>query len=136
MSTKGFDAILRRMKHITATKTDTELSAALNVSPQTLSSWKGRDSVPYSLCIDLAERHGVALDWLFLGEGPQQRSLPADSPSSEHPLQEWETQLLTRLRTLNLQDQQAIAQAVEEKQRINMLERQVEEMSRLLHAAR
>jgi len=136
MSTKGFDAILRRMKHITATKTDAELSAALNVSPQTLSSWKARNSIPYSFCIDLAERHGAALDWLFLGDGPQQRALNAEHPASEQPLQEWETLLLTRLRTLSLQDQQAIAQAVEEKQRINMLERQVEELSQLLYARR
>ncbi|MEG0862692.1 MAG: helix-turn-helix domain-containing protein [Pseudomonas sp.] len=136
MSTKGFDAILRRLKQITVTKTDAELSTVLNVSPQTLSSWKARNSVPYSFCIDLAERHGVALDWLFLGNGPQQRTVHAAPLSSEQPLQEWETQLLARLRTLSLQDQQAIAQAVEEKQRINMLERQVEEMSRLLHAAR
>jgi hypothetical protein len=136
MSTKGFDAVLRRMKHITATTTDAELSCALGVSPQTVSSWKARNSVPYSLCIDLAERHGVALDWLILGNGPQQRSVSNDAPPAAPALQEWETQLLTQLRALSLQDRQVIAQAIEEKLRISNLERQVEEMTRLLHPGR
>ncbi|HWD31208.1 hypothetical protein ACIKP7_00925 [Pseudomonas caricapapayae] len=59
-----------------------------------------------------------------------------DAPPAAPALQEWETQLLTQLRALSLQDRQVIAQAIEEKLRISNLERQVEEMTRLLHPGR
>ncbi|MBM3105998.1 helix-turn-helix domain-containing protein [Pseudomonas sp. V1] len=136
MSTNGFTAVLRRMKLITASTTDAELSAALNVSPQTLSSWKGRNSIPYSLCIGLATCHGISLDWLLLGEGPQQRPLGATPTATDESAHDWETRLLTQLRALGPQDQQAIAQAVEDRQRFRQLERQVEDMHKLLHASR
>lgn len=136
MSTNGFAAVLRRMKLITACTTDAELSLALNVSPQTLSSWKGRNSIPYSLCIGLATCHGVSLDWLLLGEGSQQRALGEAPTATDESAHDWETRLLTQLRALGPQDQQAIAQAIEERQRFRQLERQVEDMNRLLHANR
>ncbi|MFK0089968.1 helix-turn-helix domain-containing protein [Pseudomonas sp. NPDC090755] len=132
MSTNGFAAVLHRMKQVTATRTDTELSCVLDVSPQTLSSWKSRDSIPYSVCIDLAARHGVSLDWLLLGQEPQPAA-PAAHTASAEPIAQWEVQLLTQMRTLSRQDQQAIAQAVDEKRRLRQLERQVEELSRHLH---
>ncbi|RWU21034.1 transcriptional regulator [Pseudomonas alkylphenolica] len=134
MSTKGFAAVLSRMKLITGTTTDAELSYALKISPQTLSSWKGRNSTPYSLCIDLAVRYEVSLDWLLLGNGPRcwLTCIP-DATATDEQAEDWETQLLNQLRTLGPLDRQAIAIAVKEKQHIRQLERQVEALSKKLH---
>ncbi len=131
MSINGFGAVLERMKLVTQSATDSGLSSALGVSPQTVSSWKGRDSIPYAICVDLANKHGVSLDWLLVGEGPRLRahSQQAMNPSADP---DWETQLISELRQLPPQDQRAIALAIQEKQRLRELERQVEEIGSLL----
>lgn len=133
MSINGFAAVLARMKLVTQSTTDSGLAFALGVSPQTVSSWKGRDSIPYAICVDLAEKHGISLDWLLLGEGPRFR---AHAQQSVNTLldPEWETQLIAQLRLLSPLDQQAITQAIQDRQRMRDLERQVEEISgRLPH---
>ena len=73
MSTNVLASVLARLKLLTATESDAELSRALAISPQTLSSWKVRDSVPYSLCIDVARQYACSLDWLLLGEPEHHR---------------------------------------------------------------
>lgn len=131
MSINGFAAVLARMKLVTQSATDSSLAAALGVSPQTVSSWKGRDSIPYAICVELADQHGVSLDWLLVGEGPKFRAHTQRilSPASDP---EWEAQLIAQLRQLSPDDQRAIAVAVQEKQRIRELEQQVEEIASLL----
>lgn len=131
MSINGFAAVLARMKLVTQSATDSGLSSALGVSPQTVSSWKGRDSIPYAICVELAEKHGICLDWLLVGEGPKFRA-HAQHAMNALPDLEWETQLIGQLRQLNPQDQQAIALAIQEKQRIRELELQLKEISSLL----
>lgn len=131
MSINGFAAVLARMKLVTQSTTDSGLSSALGVSPQTVSSWKGRDSIPYAICVDLAHKHGISLDWLLVGEGPRFR---AHSHQAMNPLADpdWETQLIAELRLLSPQDQRAIALAIQEKQRLRELEQQVEKISQRL----
>ncbi|MGE8405730.1 MAG: helix-turn-helix domain-containing protein [Pseudomonas sp.] len=131
MSTNGFAAVLARMKLITQSATDSGLSAALGVSPQTVSSWKGRDSIPYAICVDLAEKHGVSLDWLLVGEGQKFRA-HAQHPTDLSTDAEWETQLIAQLRLLHPQDLHAITLSIQEKQRLRALERQIEEIAGLL----
>lgn len=131
MSTNGFAAVLARMKLITQSATDSGLSAALGVSPQTVSSWKGRDSIPYAICVDLAEKHGVSLDWLLVGEGQKFRA-HAQHATDLSTDAEWENQLIAQLRLLHPQDLHAITLSIQEKQRLRALERQVEEIAGLL----
>ncbi|MBV4490757.1 helix-turn-helix domain-containing protein [Pseudomonas oryzicola] len=117
MSTHVLAAVLTRLKLLTGAKTDAELSRKLSISPQTLSSWKVRDSIPYSLCIDLARQHGCSLDWLLLGA-----AAPASSALDDA---DWEYDMLTRLRTLSPADRQAILLLIQDKQRIQQLEQQL-----------
>ncbi|MDG9882227.1 helix-turn-helix domain containing protein [Pseudomonas sp. GD04058] len=131
MSINGFAAVLARMKLVTQSTTDSGLSAALGVSPQTVSSWKGRDSIPYAICVDLANKHGISLDWLLVGEGPRFRA-HSHQAVSHNADPDWETQLLAEMRLLSPQDQRAIALAIQEKQRLRELEQQLEEVSSLL----
>ncbi|RCL28851.1 transcriptional regulator [Pseudomonas sp. AFG_SD02_1510_Pfu_092] len=117
MSTHALAAVLTRLKLLTGVQSDAELSRKLSVSPQTLSSWKVRDSVPYSLCIEIARQHACSLDWLLLGDAAQ-------SPASQDKT-DWEGDMLERLRTLSASDRQAILLVIKDKQRIQQLEQKL-----------
>jgi len=110
-------AVLARLKLMTSTQTDAELSRALSISPQTLSSWKVRDSIPYSLCVEMARQHACSLDWLLLGE-------PA-TPSAPVGDEAWEQGILAQLRGLPPSDRQAVCLFIHDKQRIQQLEQQL-----------
>lgn len=121
--------MLARLKLITNTTSDTSLSSALGISPQTLSSWKGRERIPYAICVDIAEQHGISLDWLLTGTGPRLRAqylTPLVNSADNSP---WETELLNQLRSLSQTDQHAIQIAVQEKKRLLELERQLEALT-------
>lgn len=132
MSSKGTAAVLARLKLITNSTSDTSLSSALGISPQTLSSWKGRESIPYAICVDIAELHGISLDWLLTGTGPQLRVNYLTSLAHSTDNSPWETELLNQLRSLSQTDQLAIRVAVQEKKRILELERQLEALTCVL----
>ncbi|MHC8315754.1 helix-turn-helix domain-containing protein [Pseudomonas sp. LB3P31] len=132
MRNKKSQAVLARLKLITGTKTDASLSLALQISPQTLSSWKGRDSTPYSICVDLARAKGISLDWLLLGEGPMLRQSSEDrvGDTSERTLQE--TTVLTLWRLLSEEDRVVVQSVLEDKHRLRDLELKLSEMSAAL----
>ncbi|WP_028693721.1 helix-turn-helix domain-containing protein [Pseudomonas cremoricolorata] len=120
MSNNPLGEVLTRLKQLTHSQSDAELSRALNISPQTLSSWKVRQSIPYALCVELARAHLCSLDWLLLGEGEQHRSSVA--------LSEWEVGLLAQLRELAGSDRQAILIQVQDRQRLKALESQLQQL--------
>ncbi|WP_022962457.1 helix-turn-helix domain-containing protein [Halopseudomonas pelagia] len=62
-----FDAILGRLMDIYQVKKHIDLCKKLNLSPQTLSTWRGRNKVPFELCVKVALDKDVSLDWLLLG---------------------------------------------------------------------
>lgn len=122
MSTHALAAVMDRLKQLTGTQTDAELSRALSISPQTLSSWKVRNSVPYSLCVETARHYACSLDWLLLGKGHPD-FIPQDDA-------EWESDLLERLRSLSPTDRQAVLLLIKDKQRIQRLEQRLTELSK------
>lgn len=69
MNKKAVDAVLLRLMSLFNVDNDSELARALNVNRQTLASWRKRDSVPYSICVNLSEERGISLDWLLTGKG-------------------------------------------------------------------
>jgi hypothetical protein len=128
LRSKKSQAVLARLKLITGTSTDAALSSALQISPQTLSSWKGRDSTPYSICIDIAQTRGISLDWLLLGEGPILRHVESNTTD----VTQRENTILALWRLLNEDDQRAIQNALEEKRRLRDLELKLAELSSTL----
>lgn len=132
MRSKKSQAVLTRLKQITGTTSDASLSSALQISPQTLSSWKGRDSTPYSLCVDIARTRGISLDWLLLGEGPVLRPAPAQSAEENQDNATRENTILALWRLLNEEDRRAIQHALEEKRRLRDMELQLSEMAAIL----
>ncbi|SDV13275.1 helix-turn-helix domain-containing protein [Pseudomonas vancouverensis] len=129
MRSKKSQAVLARLKQITGTKTDAALSSALQISPQTLSSWKGRDSTPYAFCVEIAQARGLSLDWLLLGEGPVLRQGRVDAPANTE-----ESSILAKWRQLDEEDRYAIQSALEEKHRLREMERKLSEMAATLTA--
>ena len=129
MSNKKSIEILGRLKKVTQVKTDAGLSEALGVSPQTLSSWKGRDSIPYSICIELARERGVSLDWLLAGRGNMLLALHSDPLNALHTLNAHEQKMLVMFRVLEASDQRNIYKLVEDKRHLQELTNRVEELS-------
>jgi hypothetical protein len=132
LRSKKSQAVLARLKQITGTKTDASLSSALKISPQTLSSWRGRDSTPYSLCVEIAQTRGISLDWLLLGEGPILRQPITDSSEANQESTTRENTILTLWRLLGEDDRCAIQNALEEKQRLRDMELRLSEMASIL----
>jgi hypothetical protein len=132
LRSKKSQAVLTRLKQVTGTKSDASLSSALQVSPQTLSSWKGRDSTPYSLCVEIAQSRGISLDWLLLGEGPILRQAMTD-PSADNPDSTTrENTILALWRLLDEDGRCAIQNALEEKRRLRDMEIKLSEMASLV----
>lgn len=126
MSNKKSIEILEKMKQVAQIRTDSDLSEALGVSPQTLSSWKGRDSIPYAICIDFAQARGVSLDWLF---GSQSDTLLSLNSCSAGLSGLTEQKMLQMFRVLNESDRSVIYNLAEEKQQLQALMWRVEELS-------
>lgn len=132
MSKKSTAAVIARLKILTKTDTDTGLAGALGISPQTLSSWKSRESTPYAICVDLAESRKVSLDWILMGEGSD---TPIESPNQGSDLQEFtraEAEMVELFRELSEADQRVLRTAVEEKIRLKGLERMVDDLHKAL----
>jgi len=132
LRSKKSQAVLARLKQVTGTKTDASLSSALQISPQTLSSWRGRDSTPYSLCVEIAQTRGISLDWLLLGEGPILRQTITDSSETGQESTTRENTILALWRLLDENDRCAIQNALEEKQRLRDMELRLSEMAAIL----
>lgn len=61
------------MKHVTDTKSDTAFARAIGIRQSSVSAAKERQSIPPAWAVQIAETHGVSIDWLMFGEGSQAR---------------------------------------------------------------
>lgn len=133
MHRKAVKAVLDRLSLVLGAKTSQSLAEKLGVSPQTVSSWKARESVPYAQCVDMAERHNVSLDWLLTGEGPMRRDEAGAKALHEVPAgfaaDLREQALLTLWRELDEDAQREIQHAAQEKKRLSTLEAQLQELT-------
>lgn len=125
-------SVLDRLKRVTGTDTDTGLADALGVSPQTLSSWKVRDSIPYSICVSLAQERNVSLDWLLIDQGAMLRGVEVRETAPFTQQDPRETAVLAVFRSLSEDDQRFIQHAAEEKKRLRDLEQRLQDLSRQL----
>lgn len=63
------DEVLSRLSALFKTKTDAELASKLGVASQTVSTWRGRNRVPYEQLVDVCIQNEVSLDFLVFGKG-------------------------------------------------------------------
>lgn len=69
--------VINRLKSAFSIDKEGGLAEYLGVKPNTISAWKSRNTVDFSLVIAKCEERGVNLHWLFTGEGeisPQAQS--------------------------------------------------------------
>src|SRR6476620_5359325 len=62
---KNANLILQKLKFALKVRTDIELSEILNVKPNTISSWKKRDTLDYSGIIAICELYEIDLNDIF-----------------------------------------------------------------------
>lgn len=61
-------AVIKKLKRLLGIKTDLELSNILDVKPNTISSWKKRNSLQYEGLIELCKERRIDLNELFFKE--------------------------------------------------------------------
>ena len=132
VSNKSTKSVLARLKIVRKVRSDADLAADLKISPQTLSSWKINDRVPYALCVETAEVSGVSLEWLLAGVGPMHHGIEESTVSSQVTTSPHEEAILALYRSLNESDQREIRSAAEEKKRIRDIEQRLEELTAAL----
>jgi len=71
--------IVDRMKSVVGVTKDVELADALGASRSTPGVWRIRDRIPFAECMQIAEKHGVSLDWLVMG-----RHVPRQEVLDQH----------------------------------------------------
>ncbi|MCI3908830.1 helix-turn-helix domain containing protein [Pseudomonas viridiflava] len=132
MSKKSTSAVLARLKILTQTDTDTNLSSALGISPQTLSSWKTRESTPYAICVEMAESTNVSLDWILLGEGCGPDEIARAKGSISVTDTASDADVLTAFRELSPEDQRIVRSFIQEKLRLHDLEKKLADLTSVL----
>jgi len=72
----SFD-IIARMKELTASETDAALARYLGVTQPALVQWRTKNIMPMTYCIEVAEKTGASLDYIYRGTPePQETSRP------------------------------------------------------------
>ena len=131
MNKKAIDAVLLRLMSLFNVDNDSELARVLNVNRQTLASWRKRDSVPYSICINIAEERGVSLDWLLTGRGEEVEVSKVESATQS--FSQADLKMLELLNQLDPEVRRDLMRGAEEKQRVIEMEKQIQELSAQLN---
>ncbi len=70
-NSQNANLILKKLKKKLKVTTDIELSKILNVKPNTISSWKKRDTVDYNTIISICELYEIDLNEIFISTKPK-----------------------------------------------------------------
>ncbi len=126
MCKQSASQVIERIKTAVGVSTDSELCRLTNTNRQALSNWKTRDSVPYTLCVKIANDLNVSIDWLLTGDGEMLRGVTNQACSSY--LAPKEEALLTMFKELSEDDQREICRLAEDKKRLRDLESEILEL--------
>lgn len=133
MSKKTADAVLARIRLALGVDSDSELCRHTGVNRQTLSNWRSRDSVPYTLCVTLSEDKGISLDWLLTGDGPMLKGGVMEV-AQEQALTPRQQAVLGLFNALPDEKQREILSALEDKKRMIDMEAEFKELKSVLAA--
>lgn len=126
MCKQNANQVIERIKAAVGVSTDSELCRVTNTNRQALSNWKTRNSVPYTLCVKVANDLNVSIDWLLTGDGEMLRGVTSQASSSN--LAPKEEALLTMFKELSEDDQREICRLAEDKKRLHDMSKQIEEL--------
>lgn len=131
MDKKSAAFVLDRLQIALGVKNDSQLCEATGTNRPTLGNWRSRNSVPYPLCVQVAEERGLSLDWLLTGEGPMLRGV-STSNADVSSCNSQEAAILALFRSLEESDRREIQSAAEEKKRIRDIEQRLKDLTEAL----
>jgi hypothetical protein len=113
MNKKSAATVLDRLQQALSVESDSELSRKIGINRATLGNWRNRNSIPYSLCINICEKENLSIDWLLTGEGEmfRQKSIASDNKI-----------ISLMLECLNEHQKLEVFYMIKEKMRLNELE--------------
>lgn len=132
--------VLTRLMHVLQVDSWSALARALGTTPQTVSSWRSRDSIPFESVMQVAEDQGVSLDWLLCGRGSMRPSVPMQvnqdqahykdgiNRAEAGELSPREKIALDLFKSLSDEQQQEVLSDAQEKKRLTDLENQLIEL--------
>ncbi|WP_260524273.1 helix-turn-helix domain containing protein [Serratia sp. PL7] len=129
MNNKSVDAVLSRLAGLLNTENDSDLARMLGINRQTLASWRKRDSVPYSFCINFAEERGLSIDWLLTGRGQTIVEPSSTTPSTESNYSQSDLALLEMINQLDPEARRDLLRSAEEKRQFIEMKKKVEALS-------
>lgn len=129
MNNKSVDAVLSRLAGLLNTENDSDLARMLGINRQTLASWRKRDSVPYSFCINFAEERGLSIDWLLTGRGQTIVEPSSPPPSTESNYSQSDLALLEMINQLDPEARRDLLRSAEEKRQFIEMKKKVEALS-------
>ena len=62
---------------------DIKLAELWELSPNTISTWRKRNSIPYKNIVAFCDNEGVSLDYIFTGKGQINRKPEKNTPVAE-----------------------------------------------------
>lgn len=127
MRKESVRSVLDRLHKVLGVKNDSQLCEALQASRSTVGSWIARESVPYAICVEIAQDRGISLDWLLTGEGPIHRG-EGGAAVAPHAADPREAALLDHYSELDDAAQLEILGAARLRRRVDTLERQLQEL--------
>lgn len=101
-----------------------------------MGNWRSRNSVPYPLCVNVAEDRGISLDWLLTGEGPMRRNNDVVEGAIGPVLDPQGKAVMDLFLSLDEAGRREIQSAAEEKKRMRDIEQRVEELTEALAASK
>lgn len=75
-------SVLTRLKKALNVQTDAELSEILGVKPNTIASWKKRNTMDHLAIVAICEEHGLSLDSIFLNRPPKNYTIHNEQTES------------------------------------------------------
>jgi len=126
MNNLSANAVLDRLQKALDVKSDSALSRAMGVNRATLGNWRTRDSVPYSICVNVAVEKGISLNWLLMGQGEMFNG----AGQSTETLCSNHAKLIELFDALSVDQQKETLQLISEKKRLNDLEEAVYELQK------
>lgn len=73
MSAYKYQPIIDRILEVGEYKSASALAFDLGITPQALSNYKRRNTMPLNLIHKISEMYMISLDWLCYGEGNRER---------------------------------------------------------------
>ena len=81
------DEILSRLYQYMGFSKDLEFCEKYHIKPNTLSTWKKRNKIPYELLEEISQNENLSMDWLLTGKGEmllsEKNSLPTTLPKTD-----------------------------------------------------